>query len=376
MKVTILKENLKEGVKNCERICSKNISLPILNNILIKTEKNFLVLEATDLEIGLQWKILAKIDSEGGLVVPSKTFSNFINLLTQKNINLSTKDQFLILEDENLKTKIKIFDVEEFPIFPKISEGENTSLEINSFCQGLNSVVDFPIVSNTKPEISGIYFAFQKDQVILASTDTFRLAEKKIFLKKSLDLYHEYSFILPQKTVRELINIFNGREGEIKIWFNPNQVLFEFISEEISQPKIKLISRLIEGEYPNYREIIPIKYKTQIVLPKNEFLNQIKIASLFCGKTNEIKFKINTKENKIEILSQNPDLGEYSSYLPTKIKGEPLEISFNYKFLIDGLLNISSSNIIFELNGEDKPAVLKPENDLSYLYILMPIKTI
>lgn len=375
MKITILQEKLKKGIQTVERICSKTLSLPILNNILLKTEKNFISLQATDLELGIKWYSLAKIEEDGTVVVPSKILSSFINFLPQKPIHLIGKEQVLSIECENYKTKIKCFNPEEFPIIPKITEGETLTIDIQTFCQGLSQVVDFTTFSSAKPEISGIYFSFQKELITTTATDTFRLGEKKIFFKKPTSLTKEYVFILPQKTARELINIFGEKTGEMKIYFNPNQILFESLMEEIPQPQIQLISRLIDGEFPNYQEIIPKKFETQIILPKNEFLNQIKIASLFSGKTNEVRLKINPKENKVEFFSQSSDLGDYQSFLIGKIKGASVEASFNNKFLIDGLLNIKSSEVIFELNGEDRPGVLKPVDDLSYIYIVMPIKT-
>ena len=143
---------------------------------------------------------------------------------------------------------------------------------------------------------------------------------------------------------------------------------------ETSHPQAQLVSRLIEGEYPCYQEIIPKKCETQIVLSRSEFLNQIKIAALFSGKISEIKFKVDVKKSGIEIFSQNPDIGEHRSFLAGRVKGEPLEISFNHRFLTDGLLNVKSSEVIFELSKEEGPAVLKPVGDQSYLYVAMPIK--
>ncbi|MEA3293031.1 MAG: DNA polymerase III subunit beta, partial [Patescibacteria group bacterium] len=192
------------------------------------------------------------------------------------------------------------------------------------------------------------------------------------------DTNKEYSFILPQKTVREIINIFSEKEGKIRLYFSPNQVMFESLLSglETSHPQIQLISRLIEGEYPDYQEIIPKKYETQIILPKDEFLNQIKSVSLFSQKTNEIKVKVNPNINGLELFSQNPEIGETKSLIKGKINGEPIEVSFNYKFLIDGLSQIKSSEIIFELTKNDGPAIIKPVGDLNYIYIIMPVKSI
>ena len=375
MKLLILQEKLKEGLNIIERVSPKSLTLPILNNVLISTEKNFLRLSSTDLETGINWWALVKIEKEGTITIPSKLFSNFINLLPNKKIKLETKNQTLFLECDNYKTQLKGLGADEFPIIPKIPKEECISLNSKSLSEGLNQVVDIAVPSTTRPEISGIYLSFQKDLITLAATDSFRLAEKKIFLKNNHFLEKNYSFILPQKTVKELVNIFSEKEKEIKIYFSPNQVMFEYPMTEVAHPQIQLISRLIEGEYPNYQEIIPKKYSTQITVDKNEFLNQIKTASLFSGKINEIKIKTNSKNKKVEIFSQSSDVGEYNSSIPGVIKGEEIEISFNHRFLLDGLLNIKSSEVIFELSGDSGPGVLKPVGDDSYIYVVMPIKT-
>jgi len=204
------------------------------------------------------------------------------------------------------------------------------------------------------------------------ATDSFRLAEKTIPLEKKIK--KEYAFILPQKPTREIINILGEKEGKLKLYFSPNQTLFEFPMKETSHPQIQITSRLIEGEYPNYQEIIPKKFKTRVILKKDEFLNQIKTASLFSGKINEVKFTITPSKKEVELFAQSPDIGENKSSLPAKIEGDPMQISFNHKFLIDGLLNIKSSEVIFALTEEEGPCVLKPVGDSSYIYVIMPIK--
>lgn len=373
MKFIILQENLKSGLDIVEKINIKSPSLPILNCVLIKVEKNFLNLTTTNLEMAIQWFSLSKIEKEGSLVCPIKILSNFINILPQKTISFFSQNKFLEIESENYKTHLIYQNSEEFPIIPQIKNGESISFNSQNFCQSLNQVVGLTNPSTTRPEISGVYFVFEKNLLKMVATDTFRLGEKTLKIEKPL--LKNYSFILPQKTAREVINIFGEEKGELTIYFNANQVLFEIPMSEIAHPKIQLISRLIEGDYPNYQEIIPKKYETQIILLKNEFLNQIKAASLFSNKLNEVKFKINPSKNEINIFSQNPNLGEYQSSLLGEIKGQPLEISFNYRFLLDGLLNIKSSEVFFGLNTEEDPAILKPVADQSYFYVVMPIKT-
>lgn len=375
MKLLILQEKLKEGLNIVERVSLKSLTLPILNNILISTEKNFFNLSATDLETGINWWALTKIEKEGKITIPSRLFSNFINLLPNKKINLEVKNNTLFVECENYKTQIKGLSADEFPIIPKISKEESISIESFPLCQSLNQITDIVLPSTTRPEISGVYFSFQKNLVTIVATDSFRLGEKKIFFKNNSSLKKEYSLILPQKTAKEIVNVFGEKKGELKMYFSPNQIMFEYLMPETPHPQIQLVSRLIEGEYPNYQEIIPKKHTTQLRLDKNEFLNQIKTASLFSGKINEVKIKVEPEEKKIEIFSQSPEIGEYQSSVPGKIKGEPVKISFNHRFLLDGLLNIKSSEVLFEFNGDSGPGVLKPVGDETYIYVVMPIKT-
>ncbi len=380
MILEILQEKLKQGLFVVEKIITKSTTLPVLNYVLFKTEGNFLSLSATDLETGVKWWGLSKIEKQGKIVIPSRLLSSFINFLPDKKITLKIKDLNLLIETEKNKSQIKGTSSEEFPLFPNLITEETMVFDSFLFCHGLNQIIDIPAVSSSRPEISGIFFQFKKDHLILTATDSFRLGEKKLFYsdflkEKNIPLDKEYLFILPQKTAREIINIFGEKKRDLKIYFSPNQVMFEILMEETPFPQIQLFSRLIDGEYPNYQEIIPKKFTNQIVLDKKEFLSQVKIASLFSGKISEIKFKINSSKEEVQVFSQSADLGEYHGSLRAKIKGETLLVSFNHRFLIDGLLNIEGNQIIFEINGQDGPAILKSAQDQSYFYVIMPIKS-
>ena len=374
MKIIILKENFKKGLEIIEKIIGRNLTLPILNNISISTQENLLKISGTDLEIGINYWALCKVEKQGDITVPAKFLYSFVNSLQEEKIELEVKNRILYIKCQNYKTQIKGDSIEDFPIIPKI-ETENF-IEVNSepFTKGISQVVDFTALNQTKPEFSGIYFDFQKNKLSLASTDSFRLAEKNLYFEK--EIKKNLSFILPQKTAHTVMNVFSQKNEKIKLYFTSNQILFETPFLEIPKPKIQVISRLIEGQYPNYNEIIPKEYQTEVILLKDEFINQIKTASLFSGNTNEIKIKVKTKEQEIEISSQNSELGENQSILKTKIKGKDIEISFNWKYLLDGLTHLESSEVVIGLSGEEGPAVLKPKGDENYLYVVMPIKGI
>lgn len=379
MKITILKEKLKEGISIIEKISAKSISLPILNNILFSVEKNFLNLVATDLEMGIKWWTLVKTEEEGQMAIPSKILSSFVNFLPDKSVSLQSKGFDLEIECGNHKTMVKGVNPEDFPIIPKVSDEEKIEVPAGSFCKGLSSVVDIASFSSTKPEISGVYLLFQKNMITMAATDSFRLGERKLYLEGSPELGKEYSFILPQKAAREIINIFGEKEGSLTICFSPNQILFETALPETKHPEVQLTSRLVEGDYPNYQEIIPKKYDTRVTLSLEDFINQVKLASLFSGKINEVKLKIDATKGQVNFLSQNAEVGEYQSFLTGKVEGKPCEISFNHRFLLDGLSNINlrqqkKPEVVLELSGPEKPAVLRLKGEENYLYLIMPIK--
>src|SRR3990167_2469477 len=373
MKIEILKDNLKTGLNIVERVVGKNLSLPILDNVLIDTEDNFLSLSSTDLETAIKLWILTKIIKKGKAVIPAKLLSNFISSLPNEKILLEGKGQNIEIECKNLKTQIQGYNPEEFPIIPEFKDSEFLEVDNKKFCQGLSQIVDISSTSQTRPEISGVYFLFSKNLIKIVATDSFRLAEKVISLEKAVK--KDYSFILPQKTAREIINILEEKDGILKIYFSPNQILFEFPMKEAPHPQIQIISRLIEGEYPNYQDIIPKKFKTRVILKRDEFLSQIKTASLFSGKINEIKFTINTTNKEVEIFAKDQNIGESKSTITAKIEGDSTGVSFNYKFLTDGLLKIKSSEIAFDLIKEEGPCILRPIGDASYIYVVMPIKS-
>ena len=373
MKVEILKENLKNGLSIVEKIVGKNLSLPILDNVLLNTEDNFLSLSSTDLETAIKLWVLTKIVKKGKVVVPAKFFSSLVSLLPNDKVVLEEKNQGLHIECKSFKNQIQGFNPEEFPLIPEFKDLEFIEVDNRKFCQGLSQIVDIASPSQSRPEISGIYFILSKNLIKIVATDSFRLAEKNIVLEESIK--KDITFILPQRPAREIINTLGEKEGKVKIYFSSNQVMFEFPMKDVPHPQVQIISRLIDGEYPNYEEIIPKKFKTRVTIKRDEFLNQVKAASLFSGKINEVNIKVNPENKEIEIFAQDPDIGESRSTVPAKIEGEVIEASFNHKFLTDGLVNIKSSEIVFELSKEEGPCILKPVGDASYIYVVMPIKS-
>ena len=336
MKLSVLQEKIKKGLSITERVSSKSISLPILNNILISTEKNFLNLAATDLEVGINWWDLSKTEQEGRITVPAHVFSGFVGLLPNQKIDLSSEESALSIKCASYNTEIKGIPADEFPIIPKIDEGEFATVGAGQFAQNLSQVVDIASLSTTRPEISGVYLSFENSQITMVATDGFRLGEKKIFLKTNPGFSQNHSFIIPQRAAKEVINIFGEYNKDLKIYFSANQIMFEVKMDEADHPHIQLISRLIDGEYPNYKDIIPGKFATESVVDKRELANHLKTASFFSGKTNEVRVCADPAKKELVISSQSAAVGRHQSSVPAKIKGEPAEVAFNHRFLMDG----------------------------------------
>jgi len=264
-------------------------------------------------------------------------------------------------------------DPEEFPIIPEPEAKEVLVIKIPEFVSGLSRVVEMAAVSMVKPEISGVYFRFSDNLLKMVATDSFRLAQDTISLENRVE--KEIAFILPQRSCREIINIFGDKQGELKIYLSTNQILLETMMTETNHPKIHFFSRLIDGEYPNYQEIIPHEFRAKAVLSRSEFLQNLKTASLFSNKINEVKIILRPEKQEIETQTQSQEVGQSSSILKVKIEGEASEVSFNWRFLIDGLSQIKDKEITFALSKDDGPALLQPKEDENYLYLLMPLRT-
>lgn len=373
MKLTLPIEKFKKGVDIVSKIPTKKISLPILENVLFETQKNFLILCSTDLESGIFWKTLSKTEKEGKICINKKFLENFATFLDSGVLEIEKIDSIIQFKSENFATKLKGENPEEFPIVPQPKEEEFILINSKLFSEGISKVFNLPSLSLGRPEISGVLINIFPNEIRFVATDSFRLGEKKIFQK--FDISKPYSLIIPQLSAKEIFSIFSKEDREIKVYFSPTQIFIETQMIETPEPEIIFTSRLIDGEYPNYEEIIPKKFETEAIIKTNEFLKKIKTASLFSSKLNEVKLKFLPKEKKIEILSENPDLGEFKSEITSQIKGKEMTISFNYKFLLDGITSIEEENFSFSLTNPEGPAMLKPIEDQTYYYLLMPIKT-
>lgn len=373
MKVVCLQEKLQQGIERVERVAGKNATLPILQNILLETETGGLKLTTTDLEMGITARIIGKVEEEGSITVPAKLLSSFLSVVSRKKIILSAKEAVLTLKTESHKTTILGEQKDNFPLLPRIKRKNSFSLARGEMRKGLSFVEKASALSDSRPELTGVYVRYANNTILFAATDSFRLAEAVIPASEAVR--EAFSFILPARTVQELIRILSSREeGErhdtIVCFIENNQILFEINETQI-------ISRLIEGEYPNYQSIIPKSFEVEVAFEREPFLQELKASSLFAGRNNEIKLEIDSENSQITMYAENAGVGESSSRLSVSSlrKGKTRTIAFNYKYLIDGLSDIQSEKVLLKANSEINPVLVTPSPETSHRYLVMPVRT-
>ena len=374
MKLSSLQENLKNGLYLVSHIAGKNVNLPILNNIKIETFNNHIKLTTTDLEIGITTKIRGKIEKEGAFTVESKLITDFISLLPNKKIDIENKENKLFIKSDNYKTIIKGQIADDFPLIPEVSKDHYYKTKIDSFKKSLSQVIFAVSNSESRAELSGVFFNFTKDKLIMAATDSYRLAEKEIKINSNSN--EEKKIIIPAKTLQELIRVLGAIKdeelsadgGEIIFYVTDNQILFVVGNTEI-------VSRLIEGQYPDYQQIIPTTSKTKIIIDRQELIRAVKIASLF-SKTgiNDINLDFPLSKNQVVVSSISGQTGENITKLEAKVTGDENSLVVNYRYLLEGLSNVEKEMIKIEVIDGNTPCLVRPEQDESYLYIIMPIK--
>lgn len=377
MKFTTLVDNFKKAVNLAEKITGKNLTLPILSNILLKTNKNKLHLLATDLEIGIELIITGKVENEGKFIIPAKTFSTFLNNLSEEKILLEEIKGALSVKSGNYNTTFQGINPEEFPIIPETKTEKYIEMEKRDFEEALEQVIPSVGYTSPKPELNGVLFKLEnsgnKNILKLVGTDSFRLSEKIISSQKiKTNIKDDLEIIIPLRTAQEVLRIIQEEieDGATTVKISPETNQIQFLLKNV-----RLISRLINAEYPKYSSIIPSVFENQIILDKKELTEAVKIVGLFSGKINDVKFDFNPVKKQIIIEAEDPSLGKSRTSLsPKDMSGNQLKISFNYRFLLDGLNSIKEDEVLIGLNKEINPGLIRGKSDSSFSYILMPIK--
>ncbi len=364
MKIEINKNNLLRALTKADKITGKNVSLAVLQCVIIKTLENQIELSATNLELGIKLYIPAKIERAGEVAVPSTLLVSYLNnLIQEEKLLLEHSDQTLKIIGTKSETQINTFPTTDFPTIPTLESNKKCTIELHDLIEGLKSVWYAASVSSIKPELSSVYLYSDSGELTFVATDSFRLAEKKPGAK----IEDFESILIPQRNVSEIIRVFEGFESKITMVFGQNQVSFEVDKE------IYLVSRVVDGVFPDYKQIIPKENKSELSVLKQDLINALKISNLFSDNFNQVKFHLDAENNIFEITSKNTEKGESRTNIPASIRGESIDINFNQKYISDCFNSIKSESFQVYFNGIGRPMVIRGVGDGGFMYLVMPL---
>lgn len=365
MKVECVKLNLKDALLTAERFTGKQLSLPVLRYVLFIASEKALKLRATNLDLGIEIEIPAKIEKEGVIAIPADVLGSFLsNLPQEKNIIIEQVGEHLTITGSSYSTLIKGFGYEDFPTLPFVTKGIVFDMDIKTLISGFKATQFAAAVSDIKPEFSSVYCYSSDQGMVMVATDSSRLSEKLIPTK---NISEQFSILIPWKNVSELVRALENTSGKVTITTTKNQISFK-------TEQIHITSRLIDGVFPDYKQIIPKQHTTEVVLLRQDFIDRLKLTTVFSGKLQQIRLKIYPQDKLFEIESRNDDIGETTQQIEATLKGDAVEFLLNQRFIMDVLTYLTTDSVVLYANGNGKPLIIKGISDHSFTYLVMPMK--
>ncbi len=372
MNVSVMQENLARGLGIVGRAVSGRATLPVLANVLLRTENAGLKLTATNLEIGINCWVPGKVTDEGEITVPAKLLADLVSSLPNQRIDLlySAKDRTLKVNCGGSKSSIKGIEADEFPVVAAIGDAPATSADSRALRDALGEVVFAAASDESRPILTGVLTRLAGDTMTLAAADNYRIAVRSLTLAKPVS--PEMTIVVPARSYSELMRILPDAEESIEITVTPNksQVLFHVNG-------IDLVSRLIEGQFPNYEPIIPIEHTSRAVIDREAFLAGARRASIFArDSANIVKVELGGEAGDgISITAHAADVGDAADALEATVEGQATTIAFNARYLIDVLSNLGADEAALELSGPLAPGVIRGVGKDDYVHVIMPVRT-
>lgn len=363
MKLQVTQENLAKALNTVARVAHSRGTLPILSNVLLKTSGGRLSIAATNLDIGITHFVGSKIEKEGAITVPARLMQDFVSSLPDSVLDLELTDNKLHIKTDQYQSSINGINADEFPVMPAISKGTSWKVPARDFKKALQQVVLAASSDDARPVLTGVYFHSSGGEIYVVATDSYRLAESSLGKSKET-----VSFLVPASAAADLLRIIGDNEKEVSVTHDDQQVLFEV-------GDVSLVARLIEGNYPEYRKLIPAKFVTTAKMKRADFINITKVSSLFARESaGSITIKADNESGKVSINSIASQLGENTAMADAVIKGEG-EVTLNSRYLIDALNAFSGEDIEFCFNGKLEPCILRSGDDPKYLHLIMPLRS-
>ncbi len=362
MNIECIKEKLSYALGKAERVTGKNITLPILSCVLLEASDSILTIKATNLDLGIEIKVPVKVTTPGSVAVSGTILNNFIsNIGGDKNITLEVIDGNLKVSTKHSESTLKSFPIDDFPTIPKVIDENSFTLNGQDLVKGLKSVMYSASISTMRPVLSSVMVYSEEDNIVFVATDSFRLAEKKIRVKKHKDFNQ---ILIPFKNISDIIRVIEDIKEDVTVFLNQNQLA-------LSHENLYVTSRVIDGVFPDYKQLIPKDTKTEVILLKQDLINAFKLSNIFLDKFSRVTFTIFPDKKTFTLSTKNIDIGENTNSVDAVVKGDELTINFSYKYIVDCFQSLNSDSISLSFTDSNRPMIIRPVTDTSFLYLVM-----
>lgn len=374
MKLVCAQTHLNSHLSLVSRAVSSRPTHPILANVLLKADvaTQRVILSAFDLSLGIQTSFAANVEAGGILALPAKLLNDIISRLPDGDITIESdaeSSHVTTLTSASGRYQVRGMGAEEFPELPKIDEGEQTQLTADRLVDGLRGSLFAASADETKQVLTGVHVSMQSDGLEFAATDGHRLAVVTTVEEDSPEADSQFDVTVPAKALQELMKMLDRQNGNaINVQFDQGQVIFEWTDQ-------RLTSRLLEGQYPNYRQLVPRQFTHQMTVDRRLFLSALeRISVLADQKNNIVKVQLDPTNQQLTLAVDAQDVGSGREAVPAQISGDGMDIAFNVRYLLDGLKAINTSEIQMQLNTATSPVVLSPLGNLKMTYLVMPVQ--
>lgn len=363
MKLQVTQENLTRALTNVSRVASTRGTLPILANVLLKTVDNRLSIAATNLDIAITHYIGSKVAEEGSITVPARLMQDFVSSLPSAVIDLKLEDYKLHISTDKYQSVINGVSAEDYPVMPAITDGKSWNISAKILKTSLQQVVMAASSDEARPVLTGVYLHSHDGELFMVATDSYRLAEKKLIKTKE-----NIKLLIPATALNDLLRILGEFEGDVEVVHDDQQVLFKV-------GDIELVTRLIEGNYPDYRKLIPSVFASSAKLKRTDLTNITKVSSLFARESaGSVTIHLDAEKSQVSIRSVASQLGENTSAATAEISSEGT-ITLNSRYILDALHALSGDVVTFSFNGKLEATVLADPKAGDYLHVIMPLKS-
>lgn len=363
MKLQVTQENLNRALSSVARVANSRGTLPILANVLVKTSNNRLSLSATNLDIAITHYIGAKVSEEGSITVPARLMQDFVGSLPGGVIDLDLQETKLHVATDQYKSVVNGIMADDFPVMPAITVGKKWSLEGSLFKKALQQIVFAASNDETRPVLTGVLLQTSDGMLAMAATDSYRLAEKQLGKNKET-----VQLLIPASAMHDLLRVLGDGDEQVKITHDEQQVLFQV-------GDIELVTRLLDGKYPDYKKLIPKNFEAQATLKRADLINVTKVSSLFARESaGSVTIEVDEAAKQLSIRSVASQLGENTATADAKVTGSG-SITLNSRYLLDALGALSGEDVVFGFNGKLEPTLLHDPASGDYRHVIMPLKS-